>query len=96
MFSFTVKTLTGKYIVIDNLYPTNPGAFVKLSIQDKEGIPPEQQRILGPLGQLDNDRSIQDQGIQNGTVVNLILRLTGMDGHDYNTYISRYFMETRH
>ncbi|GMM33100.1 NEDD8 family protein [Saccharomycopsis crataegensis] len=71
-----VKTLTGKEVTLE-IKPQDTVESVKEIMEEKEGIPPLQQRLVFDGKQLNDAQTMDDAGISEGSILHLVLTLRG-------------------
>ncbi|KAI8641194.1 NEDD8-like protein [Parasitella parasitica] len=71
-----VRTLTGKEIEID-IEANENISRIKQLVEEKEGIPPPQQRLIFSGKQMEDNKTTAQYNIEGGSVLHLVLALRG-------------------
>ena len=72
-----IKTLTGKTVTIPTILSGDTVLMLKERIQDKEGIPVDQQRLIFNGAQLEDSRSLSEYKLSAESTLHMVLRLRG-------------------
>ncbi|OQE19756.1 hypothetical protein PENFLA_c018G09614 [Penicillium flavigenum] len=72
----TVRTLTGKEIELD-IEPDYKVSRIKERVEEKEGIPPVQQRLIFGGKQMADDKTASEYNLEGGATLHLVLALRG-------------------
>ena len=88
-FQVLVKTLTGKTIELD-VSSSDTVSDLKMFIQDSEGIPPDQQRLIFGGKQLEEEITLSEYYITDGSVIHLVLRLRGGGGLNLRNMVTGF------
>ncbi|KXL44307.1 hypothetical protein M433DRAFT_68429 [Acidomyces richmondensis BFW] len=71
-----VRTLTGKEIELD-IEPSDTVTRIKERVEEREGIPPVQQRLIYGGKQMADDKTALEYNLEGGATLHLVLALRG-------------------
>lgn len=71
-----IRSLTGRSIPVEIDLQEHVSALKEI-VEVKEGIPPQQQRFLFAGRQLDDDKTLTECGVVEGSDLHLVLSLRG-------------------
>lgn len=71
-----IITLSGEERVVE-VESSDKIVIIKEKLEEQEGIPPEQQRLIYQGRQLKDDKTVNSYKLKNGTVLHLVVALRG-------------------
>eukprot|EP01126_Amoeba_proteus_P045916 TRINITY_DN5168_c0_g1_i10.p1 TRINITY_DN5168_c0_g1~~TRINITY_DN5168_c0_g1_i10.p1 ORF type:complete len:124 (-),score=12.47 TRINITY_DN5168_c0_g1_i10:110-481(-) len=74
---FRVRMLTGKLVKVGPFFQFTTISDVKVDIQEKEGIPTHQQRLVFKGRGLADEKTVGDYGLSENDLIHLVLTLVG-------------------
>lgn len=78
-FQIFIKSITGKTRTVD-VNPDSTIAFIKQKLQEKEGIAPEEARLIFGGKNLEDDKTLRDYNLVANSTIHLVLRVRGGKG----------------
>lgn len=75
-FQIFVKSISGQSRAV-TVEKTDTILSIKQKIQDKEGVPPDQQRLIYSGKNLENDRTVGEYNLEKDSTIHLVLRVQG-------------------
>lgn len=76
-FPVTIRTLYGTRYEIENLYSNTTVLTLMRKVQESQGIPPDQQRLVFRGRILDENERLRDHNVVRGSVIDIVLKLRG-------------------
>jgi hypothetical protein len=76
-FQITVKDISGRVVSLNDITFDMKISRVKEKLEEKEGIPPHQQRLFHGVKELSEEKEVSHYKIEPNSTLYLVLRLPG-------------------